>query len=51
MTVPSCPFCKDQDVHDPDDPSIMEPDEFRRPFAGEVLSPHWELDDQEIDGP
>ena len=42
---------KDEDVHDPDDPGVVKPEELVRPLAGEVLGPGRELDDQVIDGP
>jgi hypothetical protein len=42
---------EDEDVHDPDDPGVVESQELVRALAGEVLLPSRELDDQVVDGP
>ena len=42
---------EDEDVHDPDDAGVVEPEELVGALAGEVLRPGRELHDQEVDGP
>ena len=42
---------EDEDVHDPDDPGVVEAEELVGALAGEVLVPGRELDDQVVDGP
>ena len=42
---------EDEDVHDPDDAGVVEPEELVGSLAGEVLVPCRELDDQVVDGP
>ncbi len=42
---------EDEDVHDPDDPGVVEAEQLVRALAGEVLLPRREFDDQVVDGP
>ena len=47
MTVPSSPFCEDDDVHDPDDPGVVEAHELVAPSPVKFCCPGRELDDRD----